>query len=69
MSAPRPLPRRLRRIYALVTIASALADAPLARVFACGAASKPCAIFADWRTRFAALLAQIALLRQPEARG
>lgn len=41
----------------------ALLNGPLEKALACGDESEPCAIFIDWHTHFAALLAQIALLR------
>lgn len=41
-----------------------LADPALERAFGCGGdANDPCAIFVMWNTHFAALVAQIALLR------
>jgi len=40
-----------------------LLDPPLEKSFGCGDENEPCAIFVNWNTRFAALLAQIVLLR------
>lgn len=36
---------------------------PLEKSFGCGDENEPCAIFVNWNTHFAALLAQIVLLR------
>ena len=41
----------------------ALLNPPLEKIFGCGDENEPCAIFIDWNTHFAALLAQIVLLR------
>ncbi|MGJ0502948.1 MAG: hypothetical protein ACR65X_04235 [Methylocystis sp.] len=41
----------------------ALLNSPLEKSFGCGDANEPCAVFVDWNMRFAALLAQIILLR------
>jgi hypothetical protein len=38
-------------------------NSPLEKTFGCGDANEPCAVFVDWNMRFAALLAQIILLR------
>ncbi|WP_442755022.1 hypothetical protein ACNHKD_18895 [Methylocystis sp. JAN1] len=46
-----------------------LADEPLERAFGCGDPNEPCAFFVHWNTRFAALVAQIGLLRWAVARG
>jgi hypothetical protein len=40
-----------------------LLDPPLEKTFGCGDEKEPCAAFVDWNTHFAALLAQIVLLR------
>lgn len=45
-----------------------LADQPLQRAFGCGDANEPCAVFVFWHVRFAALAAQIVLLRWAIAR-
>lgn len=41
----------------------ALLNGPLEAAFACGDEKEPCAVFIDWHTHFAALVAQVALLR------
>jgi hypothetical protein len=41
----------------------ALLNPPLEKSFGCSDANEPCAVFVDWNMRFAALLAQIILLR------
>lgn len=41
----------------------ALLNPLLEKSFGCGDENEPCAIFIDWNTHFAALLAQIVLLR------
>ena len=41
----------------------ALLNAPLEKTFGCGDENQPCAVFVDWNTHFAALLAQIVLMR------
>jgi len=41
----------------------ALLNPPLEKSFGCGDENEPCAIFVDWNTHFAALLAQIVMLR------
>lgn len=46
----------------------ALTDEPLQRAFGCEGAEAPCSLFVAWHTRFAAVLAQIALLRWLVAR-
>ena len=38
-------------------------DPPLEKAFRCGDENEPCAVFVNWNTHFAALLAQIVLLR------
>lgn len=45
-----------------------LADGPLSAAFGCGDENDPCAIFVLWQTLFAALVAQIVLLRWAIAR-
>lgn len=40
-----------------------LLDPPLEKSFGCGDENEPCAAFVNWNTHFAALLAQIVLLR------
>ena len=40
-----------------------LLEPSLEKSFGCGDANEPCAVFVDWNTHFAALLAQIVLLR------
>jgi hypothetical protein len=40
-----------------------LLDPPLEKSFGCGDANEPCAAFIAWNTHFAALLAQLVLLR------
>ncbi|GEM_PF-6630018 len=40
-----------------------LLDPPLEKSFGCGDENEPCAAFVDWNTHFAALVAQIVLLR------
>ncbi|TLG78178.1 hypothetical protein [Methylocystis sp. B8] len=40
-----------------------LLNPPLEKSFGCGDENEPCAAFVDWNTHFAALLAQIILLR------
>ncbi len=62
-----------RRAMLLVTFplglpARLLADGPLRAAFGCGDDNDPCAIFVDWQTLFAALVAQIVLLRYVIAR-
>jgi hypothetical protein len=54
--------------FPLGSLVGLVADAPLARAFGCGDPNEPCAIFADWNARFAALLVQIALMRWALAR-
>jgi hypothetical protein len=41
-----------------------LLDPPLEKSFGCGDENEPCAIFVNWNTHFAALLAQVVLLRR-----
>ena len=41
----------------------ALANAPLESALGCGDPNEPCAVFVDWHTHFAALVAQIVALR------
>lgn len=43
--------------------AGLLADGPLHDAFGCGEPNEPCAIFVVWQAQFAALVAQIAVLR------
>ncbi len=43
--------------------AGLLADGPLHDAFGCGEANEPCAVFVTWQAHFAALVAQIAILR------
>ena len=43
--------------------AGLLADGPLRATFGCGEANEPCAVFVTWQVQFAALVAQIVLLR------
>jgi len=40
-----------------------LLNPPLEKSFGCGDENEPCAVFVAWNTHFAALLAQIVLLR------
>lgn len=42
---------------------AALANGPLEKSFGCGDENEPCAVFIDWHTHFAAVLAQILMLR------
>lgn len=64
----RGVGRFARQAMALISaplgpLAGFLSDAPLERAFGCGDPNDPCAFFSYWNTRFAALVAQIALLR------
>lgn len=64
----RGVGRFARQVMALISaplgpLAGLLADPPLERAFGCGDPNEPCAFFVNWNTRFAALVAQIILLR------
>ena len=49
--------------FPLGALIGALLNPPLERSFGCGDENEPCAVFVDWDTHFAALLAQIVFLR------
>lgn len=46
----------------------ALANGPLESALGCGDLNEPCSVFVDWHTHFAAIVAQIVLLRRLVAR-
>jgi hypothetical protein len=46
-----------------LSLPASLLAGPLEAAFGCGDESEPCAIFVMWQTFFAALVAQIVLLR------
>jgi hypothetical protein len=54
--------------FPLGPLSGFLADAPVERAFGCGDPNEPCAFFVNWNARFAALAAQIVLLRWAIAR-
>lgn len=49
--------------FPLGGVASAVAGDALEKAFSCGSTNAPCAIFVDWNLRFAAIIAQLGLLR------
>ena len=59
----RSLPANEGQQLGQVQRAGLLADGPLRATFGCGEANEPCAVFVTWQVQFAALVAQIVLLR------
>lgn len=51
------------------SLPASLLTSPLSAAFGCGDENDPCAIFVMWQTLFAALIAQIVLLRWAIGRG